>query len=143
MDINSWKEQLLQAILAKLDAATVVAGTCSVCTFDVGIFPWHGYVELSLLCIDEQDLTNAVADWRLYNFSRSQEGQWPESRRLGEQMVKQWTADPSVAERFFEAAGDVVKDPTLRSKLLDLFPACPIEMTVLDPDNRKSRNYAR
>lgn len=142
MDIPRWEAQLLQAVLEKLDAEREILERCDVHRLDIGVFPWFGFIELSVQSIDEMDLTNHVADWRLYNFAGAQEGKWPESERLGKEMLAHWTVDPAVAEAFFEATGAVAKSSDLRRRLLEFFSGSSVEVTVLNPDNRRSRNYA-
>jgi hypothetical protein len=110
--------------------------------FDIGVFPWHGWVELSFQCEDELDLPNAIADWKHYNFSKIQEGKWPESEHLCTAMLKIWQQDASKTEEFFRAAGDAAKSNAFVSSLNKIFLQKPIEVTVLNPDMKRSRNYA-
>lgn len=117
MDICRWQAQLLQAVLGKLDAERDVFERSRVWRLDIGISPWHGYIELSFQSIDETALMVRIGDWRLYNFTQMQEGKWPESEGLGKEMEAHWTADPSVAEMLFQAAGAVARSSELRSRL--------------------------
>jgi hypothetical protein len=140
--MRQWRIQLLNSILEELDNGPDILRYNTVVRFDIGIFPWHGYIELSYQCADEKNMSDRVADWRLYNFTNVQERKWISALPLQEIMKKTWEADASTAEDFFMAAGEVAKDGLLLSKLISLFPNQEIEITVFNPDDRRSKNYA-
>jgi len=104
-------------------------------------FPWHGLIELSFQSADEMHLSASVGDWRHYNFTAA-DGKWTAAAHLEAEMQTEWTRDHSAAERFFEAAGNVAKSASLQGRLSELFPDAAIQVTVFNPDNVASRNYA-
>jgi hypothetical protein len=101
---DNWTQRLASAIaIAVREFAELLRGE-PVAAFDVGCFPWHGFVELSLLSLltaAELDTNPAMlgprelAAWRYYNFSGGV-ASWDAAAELGRLMSKAYySADDS------------------------------------------------
>lgn len=118
--------------------------------FDLGCFPWHGYLELSFLTPDEPQLAasadpfSRIAEWRLYNFASRQDLLLRRQReRLGARMARTWSDahDKKVAtESFLQAAVLVVKSEPVCRELQKFNCVKGFVTTVFDPDNARRGN---
>ena len=142
MQIQDWKVQLETAIKAKLSAEPDVIRSWDPQRLDIGVFPWHGCIELSFQRDDESNLGGNIADWAHYNFSQFNEGQWLEAKALSEAMMKDWLDNHSVAEKYFQATGEVARSEPFIEFIATLFHGKMVHVTVLNPDKLGSRNYA-
>jgi hypothetical protein len=118
--------------------------------FDLGCFPWHGYLELSFLTTREPNIPQSVdpfsriAEWRFYNFGvRSHTSIRSAREGLGARMQRYWDVHgsaPAVSERFLQAAALVATHPEVSSELR-LFPlAGDFQTTVFDPGHSTRGN---
>jgi hypothetical protein len=142
VQIQDWKVQLETAIKAKLSAEADAIRSWNPRRLDIGVFPWHGCIELSFQRVDESDLGGNIADWAHYDFSQFNEGRWPEAKALSEAMMKDWLDNHSVAEKYFQATGEIARTEPSIEFIATLFRGKTVEVTVLNPDELGSRNYA-
>jgi hypothetical protein len=77
--MNSLKPDIEQALIIKLRELVDQYADKTLQRLDFGVFPWHGYVEISLLLVDDvldpDDDPDAVGDWPHYDIAEA----WPES----------------------------------------------------------------
>ncbi|WP_143392989.1 hypothetical protein [Fimbriiglobus ruber] len=117
-----------------------------VVAFDVGCFPWHGSVELSLLTADELDTDPALqepgelAAWHHYNFSAGLSSWDPESE-LGRQMAEAYQAADNEGSRlatvdtFLRACAEAIARPEVTEALGSLVRDARFQIRVAHPDN--------
>jgi hypothetical protein len=118
--------------------------------FDLGCFPWHGYLELSFLTVDEQqmaaraDAYSRIAEWRLYNFASKHDSPLRRQREeLGARMRENWTNSEDkkvVTEGFLQAAVLVLTSQAISHELQKFRCAEGFVVTVFDPDNHRRGN---
>ncbi len=121
--------------------------------FDLGCFPWHGYLELSFLTVDEQkmlagaDSYSRIAQWRLYNFASKHDSPLRRQReQLGARMREAWTNSEDkrvVTENFLQAAVLVLTSHAIRNELTKFRCADGFAVTVFDPDNHRRGNLIK
>jgi hypothetical protein len=141
MNMNSLKPNIEQALIVKLRELVDQYSGKTLQRLDFGVFPWHGYVEISLLLVDDvldpDNDPDAVGDWPHYDIA----GTWPESKDFGQQMKQIWTSDHSTSERFFCLIGDVIKTPNI-ADIIQQFPrSSSFQITLFDPDMQTTCNY--
>lgn len=135
MTLEEWKSSFEKAVLVKL---TELDSTRTLKILDVGIFPWHTSIELSVFYAGDDSgdsFEDDVASWPGYDFSGEAEGRWPEVKDVCMVMNADYEAGKMSAATYFQAAADVMKrlaiTETLNAKRLD----DNFRITVLDPDN--------
>jgi hypothetical protein len=95
--------------------------------FNVGCFPWHGLIELSVLTADELDSDpmllepGEIAAWHHYNFGVGL-ASWGPSAELGRRMSGAYSAavdrdKPAVAEAYLRACAAAVARPEMAEAL--------------------------
>jgi hypothetical protein len=141
MTMNSLKPDIEQALITKLrELANQFSGK-TLQRIDFGVFPWHGYVEISLLLVDDvfepDDDPDSIGDWPHYDIA----GAWPESEDFGQQMKQIWTGDHSTSERFFCLIGDVIKTTNIADIIQQFSRSESFQITLFDPDMQTTRNY--
>ncbi|WP_038490993.1 hypothetical protein [Collimonas arenae] len=141
MNVENWKSEMRAVVCAKLHAERDRFGDRQLLRFDVGIFPWHGWIELSLLFTEEAHLLNDVATWPYYNFSEQQEGKWPQVDALCKEMAETWSANFLNSETFFIAVADVIRSDEVQNAIASFKRDEGFCVTLLNPDNAKSPNY--
>ncbi len=141
MDMDLWKKDLEVALSKKLLFESAAFHDRQLVRLDIGVFPWHGWIELSFLFSDEQCSEQDVASWPHYNFSDVQSGKWKELEKCCKWMAEEWRADRTKAEQFLMSVADVFK-ATAVSDAISVYPKGEkFEVTLFNADNRQSRNY--
>jgi hypothetical protein len=139
--MNSLKPDIEQALITKLSELVNQFSGKTLQRLDFGVFPWHGYIEISLLLVDDvfepNDDPDAVGDWPHYDVG----GAWPESQPFGQQMKQIWEGDSSSSETFFCLIGEVIKTPTVAAVIQQFSRSDSFEVTLFDPDMQTTRNY--
>ncbi|MBA4049702.1 hypothetical protein [Ralstonia pickettii] len=142
MTTSSLKPQFEAALSDKLfELATCFRGQ-AVRRLDVGVFPWHGTLELSVLLATDICEERDIASWPNYAVSRLAEGEWPEAVECCREMRRQWEANAGRTISFFELVGEALWSQKVRASIDSLNRSEDFVVTVLDPDNRNSPNYA-
>jgi hypothetical protein len=118
-----------------------------VVVFDIGCFPWHGSIELSVLTSEELDgdshllEPSELASWSHYNFGAGL-ASWPIEKILGPQMSEAYylSADgdkKAIAELFLQACAAAADSPQVRTAI-ELFERDPkFKIRVAHPDNNR------
>ncbi len=144
MDFDLWSANLAAALRVLLEREERRFVARPIRRLDVGVFPWHGTIEISVLF--QSDIANVkplgdVAEWPNYNFSLSSEGGWPEASPISSEMRRAWEKDHTSAKKFFEATAMALRSPTLEHLLSGLLRSEDYLVTVFDPDEKSSVNY--
>lgn len=121
--------------------------------FDLGCFPWHGYLELSFLTADEPQLVadadayKQIGEWKLYNFASKRDSSLRRQREeLGARMAKSWSNSDdkrAATEGFLQAAVLVLKSEAVRHELEKFQRVKDFVVTVFDPDNHRRGNLVK
>lgn len=76
-NLSRWMSALAAAVVETLIEFQSADGTrCSIVAVDLGCYPWHGTLELSILTEEEADRTPELVDpseaaaWKHYNFAK-------------------------------------------------------------------------
>lgn len=141
MNLDNWKIAVGTAVSAKLHVERCRFNERSLLRFDIGVFPWHGTIELSLLFSGERNFINDIANWPSYNFSKQQEGKWPEAEVLCKEMAKAWSAKLIDAEAFFLATADALKADDVQNAIISFERSENFCITLFNPDSPKASNY--
>jgi hypothetical protein len=149
---EDWTPQLASAIAGALREF----GSCQLqgkplVAVDVGCFPWHGSVELSLLIADELDSDlilsepGEVAAWTYYNFAVGLSA-WQPVAELGRRMADAYRAAgesgrSATVDAFVRACAVAVATPAVAA-VLESLPRDPrFQVRVMHPDD--GRNFWR
>jgi hypothetical protein len=127
-------------LAAKLHAAREDFLEKTIRRLDVGLFPWHGWIELSVLLADDCCDVDDIAAWPHYNFSSIQEGKWADAVDICQRMRIQWESGVE-PNRFFKLFGAAMKSSRVRSALNEFNRSEGFCLTLFDPDSPKSGNY--
>src|SRR3984957_11383878 len=115
--------------------------------FNVGCFPWHGRIELSILTAEELS-TNPVlqepgemAAWYHYNFGVGLTSWDPDAAELGRQMLHNYNAavevdKPATVEAFLRACASAAARPEVAAALGSLVHDPRFKISVDHPDHR-------
>jgi hypothetical protein len=154
-EIDTFKIKLKECLLEELNKWKPKLKSIPMKSFDLGVFPWFGYLELSFLT-EEESMENKKefkyfpADWKYYNFTEIQEGNWKNAEPLCEWMLNFYEQDEvnckQRAELIFRACADVICDDDVSAKLEEFNITKDFEKTVYDsdeynPDDPDSHNY--
>lgn len=136
MSLEEWKSLLEKAVLSKLSE---IDSTRPLKILDVGVFPWHTSIELSVFYIGDDDCDacseDDVASWPSYDFSSEAEGRWPEVEDLCTAMNAEYEAGTTSAATYFQAAADVMKRSAIAKALNAKRLDDNFRITVFDPDD--------
>jgi hypothetical protein len=133
--------QLAGAIAVKLNELSRQHAGQELKRLDVGVFPWHASIELSLLFVDDDCDERDIASWRYYDASHASAGRWPETQHLLKQMGDFWLRDAKSSDRIFAAVGGAMSTPVVQVELNRFKLLSDVTVTLYDPDNRSSPNY--
>lgn len=138
----SLKPQIEAALSAKLSEMVPDFQGRVVRRLDVGVFPWHGTLELSVLLADDICEERDIASWPNYAVSGLAEGDWPEAVEYCREMQRQWQANTRLTTSFLELVSEALWSQDVRASIDGFNKSDDFVVTVLDPDNRNSPNYA-
>lgn len=138
--MEHWQQELEHAILEKLDSAVAELGASEVQVLDIGVFPWHSSLELSLLLSGDDCDRSHIANWPYYDYSKLNEGEWPAARPVAE-YLNEWWAQGADLEVILKGVAMVMRSPAVIKKLESFRLALEFEVQVLNPDDVNSPNY--
>ncbi len=133
------KEELLK-IIPKLNGQVVRS-------FNVGLYPFHAYIEFSILLeseIEEHDeeFEFDIAAWKYYNFNEFQANEESEIKILGFWMEEKFERTAYFQyDKFFRIAADIVNSERVQKVIGELEKSKDFYCSVYDPDDLKYRNY--
>lgn len=143
---DDWTPRLASAIAAALRefSGSVLRGE-PVAALDVGCFPWHGSVELSVLTAAALDADPALAEpgeqaaWPHYDFAAGLPA-WGPAAELGRRMAGAYRAAAeesrsAVAEAYLRACAAAVASPQVRAALDELRRDPRFRVSVAHPDD--------
>jgi hypothetical protein len=141
-----WTPRLASAIAAALRefSASGLRGK-PVAALDVGCFPWHGSVELSVLTAEELDADPVLmqpgeqAAWPRYDFAAELPA-WELASDLGRQMADAYqaageAARPATVEAYIRACAAAVASPQVQEALGALRRDPRFRISVAHPDD--------
>src|SRR5690242_14457357 len=102
MSVLLAKEEIEDVLADKFDALTGEFSGRTIRRLDIGIFPWHASIEISVLLEDDRCDPKDIAAWPHHNVSDLAEGKWPQAVDLCKRMMKMWEADPKSAHGLFQ-----------------------------------------
>ena len=143
MDLQEFQTELTAALANEIRSREQQFARYTVRTLDLGVFPWHGFIELSLLTTEDACPENWIADWKFYNFTYTRTGQWPDVVWLATWMQDFYERDPEGnAPNIFAAAGNALASAAVHDALKHYKKAEAFHLSVFNPDDSRSRNYA-
>lgn len=142
--IEGWTTQLASAIAAAVSAFAPRLHGEEIVAFDVGCFPWHGTIELSILTAQQAERDNALLDprevtaWPHYNFSAGL-ASWASTGGLTRSMAEAYRANEGderagVVETFLRASAQAVGQREVSEALGALSRSPHFRVTILHPD---------
>lgn len=143
-NVQVFVEMLAAAVADELGRWEARLASETMVIFDLGCYPWHGYLELSFLTANEPQLSERlaednIAEWRLYNFAP----QWPAGKPLAQRMKEHWSKDPNkagVSELYFSICAEAMLSGRVSSALASYKLHPTFHVRVLNPDDRHSGN---
>ncbi|KAF0813905.1 hypothetical protein IGB42_01584 [Andreprevotia sp. IGB-42] len=142
MNGSKLHDQLEHALIAKARELAVRFKGKPMCRFDISVFPWHGTLALSVLLAEDTCDERDIAAWPHYNVSQFSEGKWPEAADFCSEMQRLWHGDRQLTTSLLALVGEVVRAQSVRSAFGSFDRAEDFVLTVLDPDDEHSLNYA-
>ncbi|MDP8033683.1 hypothetical protein QJU43_04155 [Pasteurella atlantica] len=129
-----------KVIANKLQEAVHIYKNRELKVLDIGIFPWHKSIEISLLFSDEKVDVDDIAAWENYNFSDIYEGKWQEAQIIGDEMYQVWEKECNVIP-ILEDFAEAVSSDTVTNiiKMFNLAPDFVVQL--LNPDDSESKNF--
>ncbi len=142
---DDWTTCLAKAIAATLREIGPQLRGKPVVAFDIGCFPWHGSIELSVLTAEELNADPAlwdpseVAAWDHYNFAIELPS-WHPAAELGRRMANAYysAADggrQATVEAFLRACAAAVASPEVTQSLAALLRDPRFRVSVSHPDD--------
>lgn len=107
---------------------------------DIGVFPWHGMIELSLLFEGDNAELDDVAAWPYYNCSNINEGGWDEAKELSLQMNNIWEKERDATPIFLDFASAALSEK-VTSAVQKFRLSEDFIIQLLDPDDSESENF--
>ena len=138
--MEHWQKELERALLEKLESAVGEIGKREVQVLDVGVFPWHSSIELSLLLSSDKCDRAFIADWPYYDYSKFNEGEWPAAIPVAEYINERWAQDSDLVG-ILKGVAMVVRSPAVTKQLENFRLAPEFEVQVLNQDDANSPNY--
>jgi hypothetical protein len=122
-------------------------GDTAIAMFEVGCYPWHGFVELSILTAEELNADAALnkpaemAVWRYYNFATDLAA-WVPAQVLERQMSQAYYADEdddrkAIADAFFRACAAAAATPEVAAAIGLLKRDAGFRISVSHPDDKR------
>lgn len=133
--------EIENALEAKLTALCGGFSGKTIERLDVGVFPWHGSIELSILIAGDECDPRDVAGWPHYNISGLQEGKWPEAAGVCKEMQRLWEADTSLSKNFFQLVAAIIMSGKVGLAISKFTRSEAFVVTLFDPDDEKSENF--
>ncbi|ACA85492.1 hypothetical protein [Shewanella woodyi] len=107
---------------------------------DIGIFPWHSSIELSLLFSDDQCARDDIAAWPHYDYSKFSEGGWCSAQPVAKQLACEWEKTSDIVG-ILKREAQVVNLPCIQEVLSSFKLAAEFRVQVLNSDDSHSPNY--
>lgn len=148
MDLSAFRQELKAYLLEQLQGYQPKCEGIPMRAFDLGIFPWFGYVELSfatqqeVLTQSEAHLENA-GDWSHYCFNQlSEQGDEHPMKVAAKWMQDVYSQGPGRShEQFFRLGAAVLRDPEVAAELGKYQQSTDFECSVRNPDEASGINY--
>lgn len=147
MTIEDFKVALQNCVKLQLDNWRPTRDNEMLQSFDLGIHPWYGYIELSFLTKEELqkfglDFQYDVGDWKYYNFNRFTEDVDSELYKLGQWMLKYYQQqDTREGTLFFEIGVNLLRDKQVQACFLKFNRSEDFSYSVVNPDDPGQGNY--
>ncbi len=135
MDKSEWTGNFAREMAKSIKG---LQSTEEIQILDIGIFPWHGLIELSALYSSDLQkggvYVDDIAGWPHYNFSANENSQWPEIGTMAEAMKTDYANDRKQGEEYFLAAAEAVKSPVVQSAIEKLKRSKDFRVNLIHPD---------
>ncbi|NHQ85574.1 hypothetical protein HA050_05510 [Iodobacter sp. HSC-16F04] len=142
MDIVTFKAELKEALAQVLIALADNFSAYEMMSFDLGIHPWHGYIEPSFLTTQDTVGLKEIGSWMLYNFADTNIEKWSAVKHLAEWMRSFYELDPEQhLIQLFIAAAEVVKSPEVLRAFKHYRTTPYFFVSVYNPDDSTFSNY--
>ena len=135
-----WQKTLEDILVKILTDAVSEFSTKEIKIIDIGIFPWHNYIELSFLFADDNCDSDDIASWKYYNYSQFNEGKWQEVETVIQELHKDWEKNNDIVTLLKKVAF-VVKSNKVNEEIQKFNKASLFKVQILNPDDSNSPNY--
>lgn len=141
MNFTDFKVKLQKELILELTDWQPKFANETMRAFDLECHPWHGYIELSFLTIDEtsevsiNDLWETVGDWRLYDFASPNAG----CNRFND--LGDWMKSYALDDRFFSLFASVLMSKEVTSILQNYNLSDDFQIGVINTDDPTYFNY--
>jgi len=85
---------------------------------DIGVFPWHSTIEISLLFSSDDAYEDDISDWPYYDYSKMSEGGWDRGKELTSEIKKIWDKNKD-ANPIFKDFGEAINSNKVRGVNVD------------------------
>lgn len=150
MDLNTFTNELTTALAYELKFWHHRLYSEQIRAFNLGCYPWHGYLELSFLTDNEYfgnraDAKYIIGDWRWYDFTSGWNYKWARAEELAEWMTKYYNDSEDgikAADELFRACAKAVTSPQVKAELQKYNLTEDFEISVFNGDEaRPQKNY--
>ena len=142
MDIDQFRTELEAALVQELLKHEREFSPYSMQSFDLGIHPWHGYIEPSFFTTQDTCGPKEIGDWKLYSFADTKGEKWPQAGHIAKWMQSFYASDPQRnAAQLFKAATEVVTSRSVREALGRYRTTPTFFVSVFNPDDPSFENH--
>lgn len=147
MNLQEFELKLSKALQSELLAALEKLESEKIHCIDIGVHPWHGYFEVSILLQEEMESKDSsfahdIAAWKNYNINNFQVNIESPLYKLGNDMEKYFNRSKYFRyDLFFQISARVINSAPLMTVLAKFDKSEEFYTSVFDPDDMKYRNY--
>lgn len=146
MTLEEFKKRVQLNIEQELDVFRPQMNDEQVKSFNLGVFPWYGYFELSFLTTAEansnaDDFQFDIASWKHCNFNKFNDNTHKPIHSLGLWMQAEFEKRDDGGLHFLELCADILRQKSTREKLKKYNLADDFSLTVYNADDPRNINY--
>lgn len=142
MDIEKFRGELERVLVEELELKAEDFSIHEMKALDLGIHPWHGYLELSFWTTEDLVGCTQIGDWILYNFSDAAGAKWPAAQGIAEWMRRYYDSNPlDGSAQLFSAAAAALNSSTVQAALQTYRRSSDFFVSVYNPDDSTYSNF--
>lgn len=142
MNIEKIRIELERLLVNELTSKAEGFSNYEMISLDLGIHPWHAYIEPSFLTTSDRAFAKTIGDWILYNFAASTGPKWPEAQALAVWMRKHYEENPREHSiQLFTAVASALNSPSVQVVLRNYRKTVDFYVSVYNPDDSTNFNF--
>ena len=138
--MKAWQQQLEMALVEILGNAAREFQGEELKVIDIGVFPWHSSIELSLLFTGDSCDVDDIAAWPNYDYSQFNEGGWESAVSVANALNQEWELEKDT-EVILKGVVETLKLTKVSNQLIKFNKASNFLIQVVNPDGDDHSNY--